>query len=75
MIFLGIKYEPLSDPPPPPPSQKLVSGAPELTTLALVHQCVTAVEFLLQGQWSGPKKWGGWRLGVGMNGGGVGRCV
>ena len=60
MIFLGIKYEPLSDPPPPPPpSQKLVSGAPELTTLAIVHQCVTAVEFLLQGQWSGPKKWGG----------------
>ena len=29
VIFLGIKYEPLSDPPPPPPpSLKYVSGAP-----------------------------------------------
>ena len=28
VIFLGIKYEPLSDPPPLPPSLKFVSGAP-----------------------------------------------
>ena len=30
MFFLGVKYEPLSDPPPPPlpPSLKFVSGAP-----------------------------------------------
>ena len=28
MIFLGIKYEPMSFPPPPPPSLKFVSGAP-----------------------------------------------
>ena len=28
VIFLGIKYEPLSYPPPPPQSLKFVSGAP-----------------------------------------------
>ena len=30
VIFLGIKYEPLSDPPPPSPSLEFVSGGPWL---------------------------------------------